>query len=176
MNYTTVEKVKKYLNVTVEDAYTPQIEQWVTAMSMFIDTYCNRVIAREEATTRTFKGNGGNVLIIDECNGINTVSLAGYTALPRNREYVQALQYERNVAEEVSVNAVFAMATEAPEPIQFATTVLVAGIVNTTRSGGDNIATEKIGGQYQVTYRNASERADFKQAMTILDGYKRVTF
>lgn len=184
MNYTTIENVKKYLNVTVEDAYTAQIDSWITAMSQYVDKYCNRVITRDTPETRTFIGYGSNSVVIDECTAIESVTLDGnaldasaYTTLPRNRDYVQALQLPRVIGStgELVIEAVFAHTVEVPSDVEFAVTVLVAGIVNTTRAGGDNVSSEKVG-QYSITYRNANERADIMQAKAILDGYKRLAF
>jgi len=188
MNYTTVANVEKYLTIDIEAGFEAQVTKWITAMSRYADKYCNRtlvVAAATAASQRKFSGNGGQTLHIDECTGITAVTdkdgnaITGYVTYPLNASYVQALftegRYFTKGEANYYVTAKWGQAAtdDVPEDIQHAVTILVAGIVNNSRSGGDNVASEKVG-MYSVTYKNLEDKADHKTAMAILDTYKRL--
>lgn len=188
MNYTTVQNVEKYLTIDVEAGFEAQVTKWITAMSQWADKYCNRVLvlpAATEASLRKFSGTGGQTLHIDECTGITAVTdkdgnaIADYITYPLNAAHVQALftegQYFTKGEANYYVTAKWAQSVTdtVPEDIQHAVTILVAGIVNNSRSGGDNVASEKVG-MYSVTFKNQADRDDYKTAMAILDTYKRI--
>lgn len=188
MNYTTVANVEKYLTIDIESTFEAQVSKWIDAMSKYADKYCNRTLVLPAATVvsqRKFSGTGGQTLHIDECTGITAVTdkdgnaITDYVTYPLNASYVQAIftegrYFSKGVAN-YNVTAKWAQSVTdtVPEDIQHAVTILVAGIVNSSRSGGDNVASEKVG-MYSVTYKDQAQRDDFKLAMSILDTYKRI--
>lgn len=190
MDYTTIQKVEKLLTIDIEAGQEAEVATWVTAMSRYADKYCNRVLVVAEdvvATQRKFSGTGGQVLHIDECTGITEVldadgnAITDYTTYPLNKDYVQAI-YKEGMHFMVGVGnyrvtAVWGQSASntVPEDLALAVSILVAGVINFSRSGGDNVASEKVG-QYSVSYKNQQERDDYKTAIKILDSYKRLAF
>lgn len=188
MNYTTPLNVEKYLTIDIEAGFEAQVTKWITAMSQWADKYCNRILvlpAPTAVSVRLFSGDGGQTLHIDECTGItavtdaNDVAIADYKTFPLNAAYVQAIftegrYFTRGVGNyKVTAKWAQSVTDTVPEDIQHAITILVAGIVNNSRSGGDSVASEKVG-MYSVTYKNQADRDDYKTAITILDTYKRI--
>jgi len=188
MNYTTIAKVEKLLTIDIDTAQEAEVTTWISAMSRFADKYCNRTIVQPAATVasqRKFSGNGGQTLHIDECTGITAVTdkdgnaITDYITYPLNASHVQALftagRYFSKGEANYYVTAKWAKAVTdtVPDDLALAVSILVAGITNFSRSGGDNVASEKVG-MYSVTFKNQQDRDDYKTAMAILDTYKRL--
>lgn len=186
--YTTIDNIEKYLTINIDAAFEPQVTKWIVAMSLHADSYCNRKLvapAATVATLRKFSGVGGQTLHIDECVDIASVvdeagnAITDYVTFPLNAGYVHAIftagaYFSKGIAN-YSVTAKYARAVTdvVPEDIQLAVTILVAGVINSSRTGGDNVASEKVG-IYSVTYKNDEEKSDFNNAMRILNSHKRL--
>ena len=190
MNYTTIDNIEKYLTTDIDSAFEAQVTKWIAATSLYMDAYCNRklvIAAATQATLRKFSGVGGQVLYIDECTGITAVTdssgnaITGFETFPLNAEYVHSIfkagTYFATGVANYSVTAKYAQVATGvvAADIQLAATILVAGIINASRSGGDNVASEKVG-QYSVTYKNEEQKTDYLTAMRILDSHKRLAF
>ncbi|RKZ11026.1 hypothetical protein DRQ25_00775 [Candidatus Fermentibacteria bacterium] len=200
--YTTKEDIENYILSDIDSSFDDQIDEWIEAVENIIDKMTNRnFIADTEATARLFDGDGSEKLIIDEAVEITKVEVGNddygasfsevsasgagryflepsnftvrnlpvYMVTLRSQVFVCGKQNQRITAKWGSFVAV-------PEDISFAATVFVAGILNQSRQGGDEIKSEKIG-NYQVTYntdKDGNSWADFSRAMAILSVNKRI--
>lgn len=187
--YTTKEKVENYLLNTIDGSFADQIERWIEAMTKQIDLICNRSIAPEFTDsevaveeTYLYDGDGSNTLIIKDCCAISEVTVDGTPVTvykyPANKSY--ALELKLNNAyfskgfQNVAVTGVQAMHEEVPADIEFACTVLVAGIINNQKKLEKVGTTEKIG-NYSITYREDAQKADYETAKATLKAYKRIS-
>jgi hypothetical protein len=184
MPYTDKTAVQNYTLTNIEAGFDTQLTEWINAMSRFADQYCGVTLVSETETTRLYDGEGTDELKIDSVYDIDTVTTTGGVVLsplfyPANsdRKYLLRLQYDYFPVgmQNVAVTGVFARFKELPADIKFAVTVLVAGIVNQSNKQTDGIKSEKVG-EYQVTYKDEKERADYARAMSILDSYRKIAF
>jgi len=199
LNYTTEEKVEQFLNVTIDGSVSAQIDGWAAAMSRFADKYCNRTLMVEESEVRKFSGIGSSTLHIDEACEIVSVTPKGGSVIastdlleyPLNRPHTVALfreggRFDKGNAN-YDVDAFYGYikaetvdedtkyAEETPEELQTAVTMLVAGLVNLSRNGGDNVQSEKVG-MYSYTVKDLENKEDYKIAIGLLDQFKKLAF
>lgn len=198
--YTTKTKIENYMLKDIDTAFDTQIDEWIEGVERTIDQITGRnFIADAEATPRVFDGAGECALIIDDCVEITKVergtddyggafeeiSATGssrYFSVPANhvallvpvttlrlraQNWIKGLQNHQ-------VTAKWGYSIVVPSDIERAATVFVAGIINQQTPGGDQIKSEKIG-NYAVSYSNDLDDslADFKEAVSTLDTYKR---
>lgn len=182
--YTTVEAVYNYLDQTPpsesSDEYS-EVETYIRAMSAHCDKVANRPLYREEESTILYDGNGDNLLHIQDCID-PTVTVDGVErtvySYPTTKPYTSRIVLEEGYRftrgrQNVAVTAVQAMNLYLPDDVQFACTVLVAGILNGKSVQGKVGTTEHIG-NYSVTYRDAAQKTDFDTAKKLLQGYRRI--
>lgn len=198
--YTTKDKIQKYANITIDGAMDAQIGLWIEAAENKIDLATGRnFIADVAATARLFDGDGSTKLIIPDAVEITLVEVgndsyggafttiaatganryftvpANHTALkkPITRVELNSNYFARG-RQNNRITAKWGYSAAVPADIEFAATVLVTGIINEQRGGGDKIAMEKIG-NYSVSYdtNDTNGMADYKSAIAALDAYKR---
>lgn len=196
LHYTTEENIEKYLTITIDDAQmSARISAWIGAVSRFADKYCNRTLMVENSDTRKFSGQGTATLHIDEAaeivsvtpDGGDALDLADLVEYPLNRGNILALRskngyFERGMAN-YDVEAYFGymratgvtnqVPDNVPDELQLAVTMLVAGIVNLSRKGGDNVQSEKVG-IYSYTVKDLESKEDYKIATGMLDQFRRL--
>lgn len=183
--YTDKTALQNYLKRTIAVGFDTQLTAYIEAMSRFADTYCSCILVDTLETTRKYDGTGDNVLYIDSCHDISAVTVDGTNVFadvylyPANIDRKNTLEMAYNAftrgRQNVEVTGVFAHFTELPEHLKFAVTVLVAGILNQVDKQTDGIKSEKVG-EYQVTYKDDKERADYAQAMAILQSFRPIVF
>jgi len=114
---------------------------------------------------------------------INGVELASdqYLVYPANTE-------KKNIIKRVSgsiwakddqsigVTAKWGYSEEVPHDIVFATTVLVAGIINYSSKDSQGQVLTKTVGRYSVTYKDKKQWQDFDQIAKIIKSYKKFSF
>lgn len=199
--YTSKEKVENYLLQDIDAGFSAQINDWIESVERYIDQYTNRnFIADASASPRSYDGNSRQALMIDDCIAVTEVKVGNdqwgdsqsvvgntggdrYYTLPTN-----------NVADKVPINKIglrtriftaghanhtitakWGYSENVPKDIEFAATVLVAGIVNHSqgKTTNDSVKSEKIG-EYSVTYADEKGFADAEMAKKILDSYMRI--
>ena len=198
--YTSKTIVEDYILQDIISSFNSRIDGWIEGVEKFIDNLTGRnFIADSAATTRLFDGDNEQDLLIDDAvevtvveqgnddygNSFNTISASGtdrYFLDPENysvkgfpitkitlRSRVWPAGKQNN-----RITAKWGYSVAVPSDIQFAATVLVGGILNQHRGGGDKIKQEKIG-NYTVAYdiNDADALADYKEALRILDSYKK---
>jgi hypothetical protein len=179
--YITITELENYLLTEIDLSFQSQVEKWIESASNYVDKYTGRqfTTTKEE---RVFDGSGGTMLEIDDCisitkieNNVTTDEVDEYKLYPANTTpktsvynyygwYIGSQNY--------TIDAEWGYSEEPPEDIKFATTVIAAGIINGQLREGA-IGSEKIG-DYSVSYKE-DQKEDYKQAIRILDSYKRYT-
>ncbi|HBT75032.1 TPA: hypothetical protein DEB29_03470 [Candidatus Wolfebacteria bacterium] len=200
--YTTKTAIENYILQEIDEVFDGQLNDWIVSVEKIIDNITQRnFVADETASARLYDGDGTNELLIDECIAITKVEvgLDGYgssfqedIATGADRYFLYPLNFAakgfpassivlnaRSFPEGMQNNRITAKwgySATAPADIQFAATVFVAGILNQSRSGGEQIKTESIG-NYSVTYNSDNGNdswGDFQSAQNILQAYKRI--
>lgn len=196
--YTDQAAVEGYLLETVPDALVPRLEEYISAIGLFIARYTGRqFVAEAAASARVFDGDATSEMLIDECIAVTLVErgndnyggtfttisaggASGYVLLPNNaaalsQPFRKILYRGGEWACGVQNNRITARwgySATAPADIQFAATVFVAGIINAQQPNAGQVSSEKIG-NYAVTYKTPAGLADYERALAILDQYKR---
>jgi len=181
MQYTTKSKVENYLMIDINASFNATIDAYITAMSTYIDEFCNRTIYRTAETTYKYDGDLTNILLISDVVDITAVTVDGLDITssvkkyPANKGYTSRIVLEDSYfskgMQNVSVTGIHAMSKTLPSDIEFACTVLVAGAFNSGKAS--NGSTERIG-NYSITYTTEQQKLDFELAKEILNRYKRI--
>lgn len=183
--YTDRQHVEKYLLIDIDESFHDQIDEWIEAISNYMDRICNRKLVAEddEPTEKVYDGTDTDILLVDDFIELDSVSIGedeldadNYFAYPSNSTPKNRIEYSGGRftigRQNVTVSAVWGYFTELPEDIRYIATVLVAGIVNTQIGTEGEVQSETIG-RYSVTYRSKKEIADYENALQMLKAYKR---
>lgn len=190
--YTTIDKVKAYVSVgTMADA---TIESFIKSATRTMDQLANQKLVAdalgsgEEAPVKYYDGNGKASLRIDNCFEIEKLEL-GDTYGENFREETHYQRYPATDPcnqlflkgglfpfgnQNVRVTGLFGLFDTLPEDIEFACTVITAGMILNKNAGGA-VSSEKIG-NYAVSYDTTDKARDFNQAMDIINGYRKIDF
>lgn len=195
MSYTTKAKLEKFLDTTISGT---DADDFISTSKEIINNITGRNFeADENASARRFQGSEVRTILIDDCIEVTKVekandkwgdSLTDITdqiiTIPRNRNQagrtipIKGVYWkhgrfgtgEDNI-ENHQVTAKWGYSESAPEDIQFAATVLAAGMYSANRSEG-SAESERIG-NYSVTYGDDKHWSSLERAKEILNSYKR---
>ena len=184
--YTNKGQIENYLLTTVNAIFHDQLDDWIAMMETHINKITGRnFIADTVATEKLYDGNGENELLVDDFIGTPTIEINGvaldsdeYLVYPANTEKKNILKRVSGGIwskddQSIGVTAKWGYSAEVPNDIIFATTVLVAGIINySSKDSQGQIATKTIG-RYSVTYTDKKQWQDFDQINTIIKSYKK---
>ena len=187
--YTNKGQIENYLLTTVNDIFHDQLDDWIAMMETHIDKVTGRnFIADTETTEKLYDGNGEDELLVDDFIGtptieINEVELASdqYLVYPANTEKKNILKRVSGSIwakddQSIGVTAKWGYSEEVPHDIIFATTVLVAGIINYSSKDSQGQISTKTVGRYSVTYKDKKQWQDFDQIDKIIKSYKKFSF
>ena len=187
--YTNKSQIENYLLTTVNAIFHNQLDDWIAMMETHINKVTGRnFIADTETSEKLYDGNGEDELLVDDFIGTPTVEINGvelasdqYLVYPANTE-------KKNIIKRVSgsiwakddqsigVTAKWGYSEEVPHDIIFATTVLVAGIINYSGKDSQGQIQTKTVGRYSVTYKDEKQWQDFDQIDKIIKSYKKFSF
>ena len=187
--YTNKSQIENYLLTTVNAIFHDQLDDWIAMMETHINKTTGRnFIADTVATEKLYDGNGENELLVDDFIGTPTIEINGvaldsdqYLVYPANTEKKNILKRVSGGIwskddQSIGVTAKWGYSAEVPNDIIFATTVLVAGIINySSKDSQGQVATKTIG-RYSVTYTDKKQWQDFDQINTIIKSYKKFSF
>lgn len=190
--YTTRAEVENYLLINIDETFWAQVDKWIEAMEAYVDKITGRSsqpAAGQTASTRLYDGNGTSNLYIDDASSITKVEIGGEGAWTE----VLAADYLKYPAQGSPIKKLFLPAgvwsrgyqnvritanwgsTVVPADLSFATTVLVAGIINNSYSSEGEIQSMTIG-PYSVSYKTQEQVSDFDKVKEILQLNKRFYF
>jgi len=185
--YTSRQEVENYLLITIDASFYDQIESWQEQIEKHIDKLTGRnFVADDEATEKSYDGDGTKTLLIDDCVSIDEIKIndkeideADYYLYPANetpkKKIVLAGTVFAKGNQNVTIKAKWGYSVEAPDDIKFAATVMVAGIINYSLNAEGETQSESIG-SYSVSYKNEKQWQDFDRIQAILKYYKRYIF
>ena len=182
---TTIEKIESYFLITVEEEFKPKVQEFIDVVTANIERYTGRTFTTDEtATTRIYDGTGTGKIFIDDAAEItevkdndNVIDAANHRLYPSNRLPKTRIILPRynfsQGAQNIAVKAKWGYGS-VPKDLEFAATVMAAGIVNSQNSNEKDIQSETIG-RYSVTYKTGtSQEHDFQNAKSILKMYRRM--
>ncbi len=190
--YTTKQAVENYTLQNIAGSFTAQITSWIESVEQFIDQWTDRnFVADTVATTRVYDGTGEDEMDFDDFVSITKLEVgeeladrveiiaADYRTYPANETPKTTIQlkdgYFTTGNQNVVVTAKFGYSVACPADITLAATILMAGIINYSNNAKGKVQSETIG-RYSVTYNSEKGWQDFKNAMRILDSYKKFDF
>lgn len=198
--YATIQQIENYLLDTIRADFQPQVLEWIAMMEKYIENYTGRVfIADDTASIRKYETKDrptntiGNYLAeaqslyIDECVSIDELTIDGevidtgdYITYPANKLPITRIKllddsglFFTQGEQNIEVEASWGYSVLCPDDISFATSILVAGIINYSGDMEGEVKSETIG-TYAVTYKDDKDWQDFTRAKQILDYYKKV--
>ena len=196
--YTNKGTIQNYLMTDIDNSFDTQIENWISAAEAYINNYTGRPDGFEEvdASAKYYDGNGNIEIDIDECTEITTVQIldvnsssVGYTltegldndfiTYPSNETPIYRLKIVPNSTvgawyrgnKRIVVTAKWGYGSSVPKDIEYATTVLVASIIDKGLRGGK--AKAEALGDYSISYENIDDSDQALGVKRILDTYKR---
>jgi hypothetical protein len=183
--YTTKEQLENYLLITIDASFATQISDWIAKIEAYIDRTTGRSFKADSVdSARYYDGDGTDLIIIDDCASITSVTIDGtapttYYKYPRNKPYTSRLvladgnRFTKGI-QNVIVTGKWGYSTAVPADIEFAATVLVAGIINANYKTDGNKSSETID-NYTVSYKSDKQITDFEEAKKIIAGYHRIS-
>jgi hypothetical protein len=170
------------------------IEAFIKSATRTMDQLANQKLVAEalgsgeEAPSKYYDGNAKGNIRIDNCWEIEKVELGDQYG----ENFVETTTYQRYPAEDpcnmlflkgglfpfgnqnVKVTGLFGLFDTLPEDIEFACTVITAGMILNKNAGGV-VTSEKIG-NYAVSFDTTDKARDFNQALDIINGYRKMDF
>ena len=187
--YTNEQNIENYLLQDIDSSFSTQLNTWITAMEKYIDNLTGRNFvadAEGSETTKVYDGNNSAKMNIDDFLTITvlTIDEAAVTVddwylYPNNEtakyQIILKSNYFTAGLQNISITGRFGYSAAVPEDVQFACTVLVAGILNYSNNSKGKVRSETIG-SYSVSYATEKDWQDFKRAEGILAAYKNYSF
>jgi hypothetical protein len=196
MAYTTKAKVEAFLNETITATLATEIAQATDLIEKKTD---RKFEADSVASIRYYSGNGLKDLLIDECveitkveqgnnyygdsfSEIGSTGLDNYSLYPKNYASmgvpIRAVYLRNRIwlvgRDNHKITAKWGYSLTVPSAIELATTILTAGIYSYNRGGASGeLASENIGA-YSVSYKTEEGFKALKQALQIIEQYRRV--
>ena len=187
--YTNQVLIENYLLITIDASFATQISDWIAKVEDFIDAYTGRnFIADATASARLFDGLGTNAMNIDDCVAITKLEYgiesplteiltADYLKYPANELPITRLMMRYSVfpkdLQNIKITAKWGYSVAVPADIEFAATILAAGVINYSLNADGEVSSMTIG-RYSVSYKDEKQWQDFDRANKILDMYRRI--
>ncbi len=200
--YTDKTQIENYLLVSIDSSFTTQISIWIQAVSAFIEKKTGRVfVADTVASERLYELNPENAIsigsypasitemAIDDCIQVTGLTIDGvsidsssYLTYPANSLPIRRIKLTKDSGliftfdeQNIGVTAKWGYSSTVTVDLQFAATILAAGIIQGHTEGGPGLQSIAMGG-YSLVYKNQKQISDYEQALSIIDGYKRIKF
>ncbi len=194
--YTTRLKLENYLLTTIAASFYTQIDEWIEEVEEYIDQETGRIfVADSVASARYFDGDNSQTLLIDDAVAITEVKIGDtvmakdtdplladgdYLLYPANKLPISKVVLRGSVfpgwpLRNVKITGKWGYSAAAPGPISNSATILLAGMVNFSRSNKNNIQSMSFG-RYTVTYKTEKQWQDFDNVDRILKSYKKFSF
>lgn len=195
IDYTTPELVAEYLGRPLTTAESARIGRVIKAISRNMDRIANRTLVAAdpeaedyEPEIRYYDGPGIGRLRIDDARSISEIAITDdgvtFNAITDAAQYprtapMSVLQRSSGAfpygTQNVRVTGNFGYFSTLPDDLQFAATVLVAGVLNGLANTGKSKKSESIG-EYSVTYNDDAQSSDFDMSMDTIRSYRLIIF
>ena len=199
--YTTLENVENYMLITVDASFESQVATtWLSTVEDIIDKFTGRNFIADDPGTqkiyevklehavdiaRTFPSIRS--LIIDEATEVEDLQIddddiasGDYLVYPPNdTPKLQIVLRDTSTAvftldqQNIKVTAKWGFSATVPSDIEFAATVLLAGIVQHSWSSEGEVESVTMG-RVTLAYKNKKEISDFESVREILKTYRKV--
>lgn len=183
MNYTNKAAVQYYIKRNINEAFDPQLDMYIAAMSEYIDKTVGYPVYRTTPATYCYDGTGAKVLAVTPVHTITAVTVDDVAVTPVQWPYnsdvktelrMELAYFTKGLAN-IEVTGIHSLKPSLPDSIAWACMVLVAGIVQQVDDQREGVQSEKIG-DYSVTYMNQEHRADVQRAKEIINSYRPIVF
>ena len=198
--YTSIEEIEDYLLIDIIESFEARVTEWIAMMEKFVEKATGRVfIADTEASVKKYQISKElavrvgryfeteRSLLIADCVEVTelkidsvVIATANYLFYPTNELPITRIKLTdasglrfASGEQNIEVKAKWGYSVDCPADINFATTVLVAGIINFSGSMEGEVKSETIG-SYSVTFKDAKDWQDFERAKQILQQYKKI--
>ena len=183
--YTNKNEIESFTLQQIASSFDEQVERWIGQIETYIENFTGRVfIADTTASEKVYDGCGKAEQTFDEFVEVTKVELGedtktevesdNYRTYPNNRTNKNTIQLKYNYyskgPQNVTITAKWGYSVAVPDDIKFATTILVAGIMNFSSDIEGTIRSESIG-SYNVQYKDEKDWMDFDRAKDILQHY-----
>lgn len=187
--YTDKQTIENYLMKEIDDAFDSQLDEWIDAVSLYMDSLANRkLMAGADDETLKFDGEGGSQFTYPDIQSITTLTVDDieiesddYYLYPanspsKNRIVSEGRSFNRG-RQNVQIIGKFGKYAdgELANDLKLACTIFVAGIINDTQSSDKKIKSQTVG-RYAVSYADEKGWADFERAMDIVKSHRITTF
>ncbi len=197
--YTTITQIENYLLIDILASFEAQVSEWIAMVEKIIENQTKRIfIADTVASTKKYEiqyikkiAIGSYIsepidLIVDDCVEVTELKIDDevidsdlYLFYPINELPITRIKLTEDSGfrftkgeQNIEVTAKWGFSVACPADIAFATTVLVAGIINFSGSMEGEVKSETIG-SYSVTYKDDKDWQDFNRAKEILQAYTK---
>jgi len=194
MAYTNKARVQNLLMITIDDSFATQMEEWVSAVSRWIDNYTGTTFEQESDTYKLYDGDGTRELVIDELltlTKIETLDEDGdvdetldattqYYLYPANktpkfRIHINAANAPIAIFprghQNIKVTGTFGHSATIIEDVRLAATKLVAAIIKESKTDITGEITSERLGEYSVSLQDLDKIADRLGVKDILQPY-----
>ena len=188
--YTTKQKIENYMLTEIDVSFDTQIDEWIESIENYIEQSTGRIFiiddeSPEVDTTKTFDGDRENTLLIDDCVSVSEVKIddsviddEDYYLYPANSLPKTKIKLANTVFskgnQNIEITGQWGYSFDVPKDIEFATTVLVAGIINNSLQHDSEIKSESLGG-WKLTFKDENEQSNFQKTKDILVQYTKYT-
>lgn len=187
--YTDKTNIENYMLVEIDGSFDTQVDEWIRTIEEYIEHETNKDFAKSDdtATDRVYDGDGTQTLRIDPAKEVVGVKLSPtgtaidtdqYVLYPANQTVKDKIKLKNIVFptgdQNIVVKAKYGL-ENVPRDIEFAATVLVAGIIQNAWQSEGEVQSMTIG-RYTVTYKDAEQIQDFNKVSDILEYNKKYDF
>ncbi len=198
--YTNITNVQNYLLITIDASFQSQVgTTWLETVEEIIDKFTGRnFIADAAASQKVFEvkfqkavdiaGTFPSIrsLIIDEAVDVSGLTVddveigtGDWLLYPMNETpKIEIVLRNTSTAsftvkeQNIKVTAKWGFSVTVPSDIEFAATVLLAGIINNSWSTEGEVESVTLG-RYTLSYKSKKEMNDFETVQEILETYKK---
>ncbi|MHA1225125.1 MAG: hypothetical protein ACTSR2_00985 [Candidatus Hodarchaeales archaeon] len=181
--------------VNISDSFATQIDEWISAVSAWIDNFTGTTFETESDSYKLYDGDGTRELMIDDLVSLTKIEILDedgnvdetidssdeYYLYPANETPKYRIVLNTSNApiavfpkghQNIKVYGDFGYSSSVPEDVRLAATMLVSQIIkdgNLDITG--NIKSERLG-EYSVTFQDIDKIADRIGVKEILNHYK----
>lgn len=189
--YTSKDRVEALMLIKIKPEWQEYFDIFLESAENYIDTFTGRnFVADTEFSEKVYDGDGSREIIIDDCVLIEKITIDGGTVLnpddiltypanqtPKMRVVIpkEINSYFSRGNQNIKVSAKWGYSVSVPKEIEFAATVIVAGMINYAYEHNSEVQAESID-DYNVTYNRKEDWVKYERVKEILEKYKKISF